>query len=45
MIRHFRHFRSIEALCAHEESRRAAVQAAAGAAFSAWLAAELGVSL
>ena len=40
-----RHFTSIEALCAYERARRIAAQAAADAAFSAWLAAELGVAL
>ena len=40
-----RHFASIDALCAHEQARRVAAQAAADAAFSAWLATELGVSL
>lgn len=45
MTRSVRHFTSIEALCAHEQARRIAAQAAADAAFSAWLAAELGVSL
>ena len=39
------HFASIEVLCAHEQLRRVAAQAAADAAFSAWLAAELGVCL
>ena len=40
-----RHFASIEAPCAHEQARRIAARAAADAAFSKWLAAELGVSL
>ena len=40
-----RHFASIEALCAHEQARRIAAQAAADAAFSKWLADELRVAL